>query len=60
MTIHKKSVAEIIGAKEKTLRGSKVYSDGEEITIITLSSIWSTESSVSTTWENSKTIPEND
>ena len=56
MTNYAKQVSEAIGTKEKTLRGSKVYSGGEEITIITLSSIWETTSSVSTTWEDSKTL----
>ena len=60
MTNYTKSVAEAIGAKEKILRGSKVHSGGEDITIITLSSIWETTGSVSTVWEDSKTIQENE
>ena len=59
MANYTKSVAEAIGTKEKTLRGSKVYSGGEDITIIALSSIWETTSSVSTVWEDSKTIEKN-
>ena len=60
MTTYKKSVSEALGFKEKILRGSKVYSGGEDITIITLSSIWKTTGSVSTVWEDSKTIQENE
>ena len=56
MANYTKSVAEAIGVKEKILRGSKVYSGGEDITIIALSSIWETTSSVSTVWETTKKV----
>ncbi len=56
MTTYTKSVAEGIGVKEKTLRSSRDHSGGEDITNLILSNIWETTSSVSTTWEESKSL----
>lgn len=53
---YQKAVAEAIGAKEKTLRGSREHSGGEDITIMVLSSIWTTMDTVSTVWEESKSL----
>lgn len=50
------SVSEGIGVKEKTLRSSREHSGGEDITTLILSNIWETTSSVSTTWEESKSL----
>jgi len=51
MTTYQKAVAEGIGVKEKTLRGSRTHSGGEDITTFILSSIWDDIASVSTVWE---------
>ena len=56
MTTYQKSVAEVLGAKEKILRGSKDYSGGEEIVVMILSSSWDEIAKVSTVWEESKTL----
>ena len=56
MATYTKSVAEAIGVKEKTLKSSKVYSDGKDIITRNLSNIWETSSSVSTVWDENKTI----
>jgi len=56
MAIIEKTVTEKIGTREKTLITDRTHSGGEDITIIVLSSIWDTIASVSTTWEDSKTL----
>jgi len=51
MTTYTKQISEGIGIKEKTLRGSRTHSGGEDITTFILSSIWDDIASVSTVWE---------
>lgn len=54
------SVSEGIGVKEKTLRSSREHSGGEDITTLILSNIWETISTVSTVWEDSKSLPKDE
>lgn len=50
MTTYTKQISEVIGIKEKTLKGSRTHSGGEDITTFILSSIWDDIAAVSTVW----------
>lgn len=55
-----KTVAEVIGAKEKVLKSRRVYSEGEDIIIRILTSIWEDINKEETTWEVEQRIQKNE